>query len=411
MTPLNRRAAPKRDHLLLLSGGPIIINNGTYLGFPCVLKEAPFGFPNDLLARGIALASIKYRLSGEAIFPARIQDCKAAVRFLRANSTKYKLDFDRIAVMGDSAGAHLASLVATTSDVKIWDTPTMPNPTVSSRVLALVALAPPTSVFDGPAESAFATLLGYSSVEACPDKVKEASPLTYVTPDDPPAVLFQGTDDPTVDHENARIFDEALVRANVHVMYRVMQGVAHVDDPAYQSLQVKGVIADFLDRVMSGTPPSATASDFEFARFGPNQYGAMFGSYFGNQQVLPDPGPLPSALGGFSVNIRDSAGRTQGAGLYALLPGELNLLLPSGLAPGAAALTVLRNGQAVASEQVRIADPVPTLFAAYVNGAALALGQAYLVDVAGHQQWQSLVVQNESQLQMAAYRFRSPSDR
>ena len=117
-----------------------------------------------LLPRGIAVATINYRLSGDAVFPAQIQDCKAAVRFLRANAAKYNLDPDRIAVMGDSAGAHLAALLATTSDITIWDKPSMPNATVSSKVGALVALAPIISIFDGPAESITARLLGCASV-------------------------------------------------------------------------------------------------------------------------------------------------------------------------------------------------------------------------------------------------------
>ncbi len=351
------------------------------------------------------MASINYRLSSDAIFPAQIQDCKAAVRFLRANAAKYRLDPERIAVMGDSAGAHLAALLATTSDVTIWDTPGMPNAAVSSKVLALVALAPPISVFDGPAEPALAKLLGCASVAACPDKVKEASPLGYLTPDDPPVLLLQGSDDPTVDPENARMFAEALVRTGVPVTYRVMPGAVHVDDPAYHSAQITGLAADFLERMMNGPPASGAASDFEFARFAPDQYIALFGGYFGNQQVLPDPGPLPATLDGFSVDVRDSTGATQEAGLFALLPGQLNLLLPAGLAAGTARLTVLRNGQTERTEEVNIADEAPTLFATYVNGAALAIGQAIWVDAAGKQQQQSLVTENGSQLQMAALPF------
>lgn len=77
---------------------------------------------------------------------------------------------------------------------------------------------------------------------------------------------------------------------------------------------------------MNGPPASAAASDFESARFAPDQYISLFGSYLGSQQVLPDTGSLPATLGGLSVNLEDSSGRTQATVLFGLVPGQLNIL-------------------------------------------------------------------------------------
>ena len=79
-----------------------------------------------LTKRGLALASIAYRVSSEALFPAQIQDCKAAVRWLRANADAYSLDAEHIGVWGDSAGGHLVILLGTTAGVSVPQRSTLP---------------------------------------------------------------------------------------------------------------------------------------------------------------------------------------------------------------------------------------------------------------------------------------------
>ena len=79
------------------------------------------GVPLEYLARGYAVASINYRLSQHAVFPAQIEDCKAAVRWLRAHASEYRLDLDRFAVWGSSAGGHLAAMLGTTGDTREFD--------------------------------------------------------------------------------------------------------------------------------------------------------------------------------------------------------------------------------------------------------------------------------------------------
>src|SRR5687768_12543691 len=97
-----------------------------------------------LLAHGYAVASINYRLSGEAQFPAQIHDCKAAIRWLRANAKEHGIDADRIGVWGSSAGGHLVALLGTSGDVKELEGE-LGNAGVSSRVQAVCD-------FFGPAE-------------------------------------------------------------------------------------------------------------------------------------------------------------------------------------------------------------------------------------------------------------------
>jgi acetyl esterase/lipase len=97
-----------------------------------------------LSGRGYAVACIMYRLSGEAIFPAQIEDCKAAVRWLRAHAKEYNLDASRFGAIGHSAGGHLSSLLGASGDVKDFDKGE--NLDFSSRVQAVCAMSGPTDL-------------------------------------------------------------------------------------------------------------------------------------------------------------------------------------------------------------------------------------------------------------------------
>lgn len=367
------------------------------------------GFPLDLNPRGIAVASINYRLSGEAIFPAQIQDCKAAIRFLRANASKYKIDPERIGVMGESAGAHLALMVATTANVTLWDTAGMPNPNVSSRVKTGVDMAGPTNllvedpsfppscppgtaVVSQPGSPA-ALFLGCPMISSCPDKVKEVNPITYLTPDDPPLLILQGTNDCTVAPDESRLMAEAMTKVGTPAVYRVMPGVQHVDDPAYASPPIRGLIGDYVQRTLNPVAPTtAAAADYAFADFASSEIVSIFGSYLGNQNISAGTS-LPTTLGGFSVHVKDSTGRTQSGSLIALAPGQLNLLLPSGLALGEAPMTVQSDSQIVATETIFVAGLSPSIFIGYAGGDYVPNGFAVWADHNGQQQRRLLLTQ------------------
>ena len=176
--------------------------------------------------KGYAVASLNYRLSQDAPFPAQIQDCKAAVRWLRAHAAEYRIDRDRFVAWGDSAGGHLAALLGTTGD-----DPGEGPPRESSRVQAVIdwyGRADLSRVCTDPAmaEHAVARLLGGSG-PAVTDIARKASPIAHVSPDDPPFLIMHGDRDATVPVQQSEAFAEALQRAQVPVTLVILSGAGH----------------------------------------------------------------------------------------------------------------------------------------------------------------------------------------
>ena len=187
--------------------------------------------------RGYAVASINYRLSQHAIFPAQIEDCKAAVRWLRAHAAEYRLDPDRFAAWGASAGGHLVALLGTSRDVKSFDVGE--SLSFSSGVQAVVDFFGPTDFtrmaqdslpntpFDHDApDSPESQLLG-GAVQANKDKAAKASPLTYVSKDDPPFLIMHGDRDNIVPHQQSEQLRAALQQAGVPVTLKLIPGAGH----------------------------------------------------------------------------------------------------------------------------------------------------------------------------------------
>ncbi|MBC8003006.1 MAG: alpha/beta hydrolase [Opitutaceae bacterium] len=165
------------------------------------------------LASGFAVASIEYRLSGQAPFPAQIEDVKAAIRWLRAHANDYGLAAEHFGVIGHSAGAHLASLAGTTGKGSPFDLGD--NLEFSSAVQAVCVMSGPSdfvTMFDGADEhrrSALVGLLGGS----LPEKRKlaeAASPLSYVQPGLLPFILVHGADDRVVPVQQAKSMNRKL---------------------------------------------------------------------------------------------------------------------------------------------------------------------------------------------------------
>ncbi len=155
----------------------------------------------ELAKQNFVAATVSYRLSDKAPFPAQIEDCKAAVRWLRANADKYGIRRDRIGAVGFSAGAHLACLLGA-ADNEAGLEGTGGNPDQSSRVQAVVSFFGPTDftvktwtkeVEDG----ILVPFLG-GAFEAKQDAYAKASPLRYVSRDDPPFLFFHGAKDTLV---------------------------------------------------------------------------------------------------------------------------------------------------------------------------------------------------------------------
>ena len=234
------------------------------------------GVPVEYLALGYAVASINYRLSGDALWPAQIEDCKAAVRWLRANAAKYGLDPDRFAAWGASAGGHLAAMLGTSAGVKELEVGE--NLSVSSRVQAVVDYFGPTDflqmdehrlpngqVHNG-ADSPESQLVG-GALQENKDKVARANPITYVTGDAPPFLICHGDSDPLVPHHQSVLLEGALRLAGVPVTFYTVKGAGHgrFNDPEVPEL-TRGFLAKHLKPAggsSASTGPSASPGTSE----------------------------------------------------------------------------------------------------------------------------------------------------
>jgi acetyl esterase/lipase len=201
--------------------------------------------------RGFAMASIDYRLSGEAIFPAQIHDVKTAIRWLRSVSNEYGLDSGRIGLWGSSAGGHLAALAGTTGTGRLeglengW-------PEFSSDVQAVVegygptdflqmdaysnsevaVSADPESVQLHPprhheaSDSPESQLLG-APIHSVPERVREANPITYINQDAPPFLIMHGLSDTAVPAHQSELLYEALISKGNDATLCLIEGLGH----------------------------------------------------------------------------------------------------------------------------------------------------------------------------------------
>jgi acetyl esterase/lipase len=171
--------------------------------------------------------SIEYRLDDVAKWPAQIEDCKLAVRYLRANAAQYHVDPNRIGVFGGSAGGHLVACLATMADQTQYDVGDYPG--VSSAVQAVVDFFGPTDFTRPEAYSPGAIkltegLLGMPYAEN-PEAWKSASPVFFVKAGDPPVLIVQGAADRLVPPAQSIEFDNALAQAGVeHHLILVKNG-------------------------------------------------------------------------------------------------------------------------------------------------------------------------------------------
>jgi len=178
-----------------------------------------------MTARGYAVATIDYRLSGEAKWPAQIHDCKAAVRFLRAHAKEYNLDPDRFGVWGSSAGGHLVAMLGTSGDVRELEGD-LGNPGVSSRVQAVCDWFGPTDLLVLDNANPVKGLLGGPASENV-DKAKQANPITWISKDAPPFLIMHGDQDKAVSIKQSELLREALRKAGGWVKFVAIPGVGH----------------------------------------------------------------------------------------------------------------------------------------------------------------------------------------
>jgi acetyl esterase/lipase len=215
--------------------------------------------PGDAMAfvdKGYAVASIGYRLSQHATFPAQIEDCKAAIRFLRGNFEKYKLDSERFGVWGASAGGHLAALLGTTGDVDKLEGKGGDNDQ-SSRVQAVVDFFGPTDFSQMSAHSEKGSFIDHDSPDAPeakliggaipdnPEKTQLANPIHYITADDPPFLIVHGERDPIVPCHQSELLEAALNKQGIEVKLHKLADAGH-GGPQFNSDKVVEAVEAFL---------------------------------------------------------------------------------------------------------------------------------------------------------------------
>ena len=218
-----------------------------------------------LLPHGYAAASVEYRFSNKAVFPAQIQDCQAAIRFLRANAKKYNIDAEHIGVGGDSAGGHLVGLLGTTGGTKAF-APIGGNEDQSDRVQAVCDFYGPTDFNTVMAQAAADTVKniypfntpgdpysGLIGVNLGSDKQKgdAVSPVYHVSKDDAPILILHGTADVHVPFAQSVEFADALRQAGVPVILQKFPGGGH-GGPVFQKPAVRELIKAFFDKYLKG---------------------------------------------------------------------------------------------------------------------------------------------------------------
>jgi acetyl esterase/lipase len=219
-------------------------------------KDNPPALP--FLSRGYAVASINYRLSQHAQFPAQIEDCKAAIRWLRAHAKTYNLDPDRIGVWGASAGGHLVALLGTTGTIKELEG-NGGNGDQSSRVQCVVdwfgpsdllkmgEQSGPNSQLDHNSPNAPEAKLVGGAVQENKEAAAKASPVTYVDKEAAPFLIMHGDKDRVVPYQQSEELAAALKKAGAPVTLKKIEGAGH-GGPEFAQPENRRLIADFFDR-------------------------------------------------------------------------------------------------------------------------------------------------------------------
>ncbi len=227
--------------------------------FPCPVA--------GMVLKGYAVASVEYRFSQKAKFPAQIQDCQAAIRWLRAKAASYSINPEKVGVIGGSAGGHLSALVATAGGTSAFP-PIGGNEDQSDRVQAVCDIYGPadfTKVVQQAAEDRNVRNIfqfnlqkdPYSSLIGVPlettEKSRAVSPVTYISEDDPPVLILHGTHDALVPYAQSVQFAGALKAKGVPVWLQTLPGGGH-GGPGFGKPAVHQLTQSFFDKFLKGAP-------------------------------------------------------------------------------------------------------------------------------------------------------------
>lgn len=237
------------------------IHGGGWMGG----SKYPCAFANMVL-KGYVVASVEYRFSQKAKFPAQIQDCQAAIRWLRLKSKDYHIDPEKVGVIGGSAGGHLSALVGTAGGKKAF--PAIGgHEDQSDRVQCVCDIFGPANFatvmqqaeddknvrnifkFNTPSDP-YSQLIGVD-LNSDQDKTKAVSPIHYVSEDSPPTLILHGTHDALVPYAQSVEFAAALKTKGVPVWLQTLPGAGH-GGPGFAKPEVALLIHDFFDKHLHG---------------------------------------------------------------------------------------------------------------------------------------------------------------
>lgn len=212
----------------------------------------------DLYDKGFAIASVDYRLSTQAVFPAQVHDIKAAIRFLRANAGLYHINASKIAIIGSSAGGHLAALVGVSNGNPELEGKVGEHLDQSSDVQAIVSYYGASNLKTILSQStpkglefripALKLLLG-DTPDKKPELAKLASPVTHLDKHDPPLLLIHGDADPQMPPQQSQELAQAYESLGLPVTLILLPGSLHGGAEFYDEERT-AIVAKFLDKVL-----------------------------------------------------------------------------------------------------------------------------------------------------------------
>ena len=216
--------------------------------YPCIVwicggawltmdKSAHLPYLAELARSGFVVASVEYRTSNEAIYPTQIVDVKAAIRYLKAHSERYRIDPERFGVMGESAGGYLAAMAALADDPAFDEGGYLEY---SSKIQAACPWYPPTDVtgfpYPSPLESVASreSLMLGMNVMLHQEEALKACPVSYVSKDAPPFMIIHGMNDHTVPFSQGEILHDKLEAAGCDVKLIAIEDADHADRRFFQ---------------------------------------------------------------------------------------------------------------------------------------------------------------------------------
>lgn len=238
--PKNREGHTPCPAIVWVCGGSfMVVDRSTWL--PEMMRFARAGY---------AVASIEYRTSNEARFPAQLIDVKSAIRYLKAHAKELCIDPNHIYIMGESAGGAMASLVGVTSECREFDQGDYLEYDSTVRgVVDFYGLTDVNHVFKSSGENVpYWTLEAFLGVGYTQDMAKAASAVSYVNDNTPPFLILHGTEDIIVPLQQSQIMYDILQKHHIKSDFYVIEGATHGDDLFYQDEMTERILA-FLNEI------------------------------------------------------------------------------------------------------------------------------------------------------------------